>query len=98
MRVAPFADGALKGSQFLRSLPKTERLGPANATLLAIPGGDALELDQPRLLGVEHRGRSARLSRNSVRESLGVFTVLEPHHRVISATHDDYVAARRVRR
>ena len=78
----------------MREAQEAERLRLAEPARLAISGGEAPELEQPRLLGVQLQGELREPVAQLRPEPLGVFPMLESHHGVISEAHDDHVAAR----
>jgi hypothetical protein len=78
----------------VREAEKSERLRLAQAPLLTLLGGEPPEPDQPRLLGVQLQTEPREPVAKIRPEPLGITTMLETHHEVISKTRDDNVTVR----
>jgi hypothetical protein len=66
----------------VREAKEPERLRPAKATSLSVPGGEPSELDQPCLLGIQLKAELREPAAKVRPELLRVLTVLKAHHGV----------------
>src|SRR5260370_41884369 len=78
----------------VRETEEAERLRLAEATGRSPLGGIPPELDQPRLLGIQLQVERREPAAQIRPEPLSVIPMLEPHHEVVSETHDQHVTAR----
>jgi hypothetical protein len=77
----------------MRETQELERLRLAQTPLLAVPGGEPSELDQPRLLGVQLHPEPREPVTQLSLEPFSVLPMLKRHHGVVSEPHDDNITA-----
>ena len=78
----------------MREAQEPERLRLAETPLCPLLGGEPPEPDQPRLLGVQLQAELREPVAKVRPEPLGIISMLETHHEVVSETRDDNVTAR----
>ena len=71
---------------------KSKVCGFALSPAASVLAGEAPELDQPRLVGVQRQPELAQPLGHLAPEALGIVPVLEPGNPVIGIAHDDHVA------
>src|ERR671910_1322357 len=74
----------------VREAQEVERLGLADASRLAVAGGEAPELDQPRLVGMQFQAELRHPLAKLSEELPSVTLMLEPGHKVVGEAHDDH--------
>jgi hypothetical protein len=77
----------------MRETEEVKRLGLPLATTLAVVSGEPPKLDQTRFVGVQFQAELAETISQVFVELLGIRTVFEAHHTVVSKSHEDNVTA-----
>src|SRR6266511_1772908 len=90
LALQPEAPG-LRLPAIMREAEEVERLGLADASRLAGPGGVAPELDEPRLVGMQFQTELRQPLAKVGEEPPSVTLMFEPGDKVISEAHDDHV-------
>src|SRR5450755_1345674 len=77
----------------VREPQKVEGLGLAEVPLLSLLGGESPKLDQPRLLSMQFQAELREPVAELREEPLGVISMLEARHVVISKPHENDLPA-----